>query len=236
MPDAFTTTQLSGLQEGLKALYNRVLSTNQLNLTHDEFYTLFVDPDVRYILKRAPEVGNCNYMTSVCACPWNVQVAATLAFNLLQTAGMAHSPLAPRNPELQPNAPSDLVTRVDDWVARRVQIGTDFSRANVVLEHLDTQCSSGSQVRYAWPSVVALARMNEATHKLAEQLAPFRQPRTIPPLTYEFRQALRKASATVSGALLLEDDIPQVPTEVTVVEVKGMAKVDEPGIGSFMPW
>lgn len=233
---AFSDTQLQNLLEGLKSLHSRVQSTNQLSLTRDEFYNLFVDADVRYILENAPKVGADRSMVSTCTCQWDLLVPAELTLNLLQRPDERYSPLAPKYPGRKDSAPSHLVTRVSDWVVRRVEIGTDFARAGIVLRLLDGQCTTTSQVRYAWPSVVALAKMNEATQKLAEQLAPFRQPRTIPPLNHEFRQALRKASATVAGALLLEEDIPAVPTEVTILGINGLVQVEEPGLPAFVPW
>ena len=226
----FNSKELTAMEEALGGLFRRLVDILHPQFTREEFFLLFVPEADREVLRRAAEVGVDNNMLNTCYAHWDFPGQLTITLN---KAGDNQSRLAPRYPRLQNDAPAELVQKMKAWVDMRVEIGTDFARANSVLHHLSDICETSTQLRYAWPSVVALARMHEATSKLAAEITQFRQPRTAPSISYELRGAIRKASATVASALLVSEDTPIVTPEVTIKPSHPL--VVEPPL-RFTPW
>jgi hypothetical protein len=224
----FNAAVMDAFNGATKVLFNRVISYNQPPFTQEDILTLLVPESDRDVLRRAPIVGADNYMTNTCGPQWRTIYLEIELRHLPNTA----RPLAPRSPILQEDAPQELINRMDEWVHRRRAIGLEFARVDQVVKHLNGVCKLPSQVRYAWPSIVALASMNEFTQQIGRNLTTFKRPRSLPPI-HDIRESLQKASATVSSALLLADD-RDYTSEVTIKPFGG-GHHQEPPL-SFMPW
>lgn len=225
----FDSKTMGVFTEAITALFNRVLSYNPPPLTHENILTMFVPEGDRDVLKRAHIVGADNYLKN----SFEVQWAGYCLHIEMNSHGVDHRRgLAPRNPYMQDDAPPELINSLEAWVKRRVAIGTDFSRVNVVLHSLNEICTQPTQMRYAWPSIVALAGMSNVTRKIGNTMDRFKQPRTIP-RTQDLRHPLQMASATVASALLLE--VPSPCAHEVTIHPSRMPPIVEPPL-SFIPW
>ncbi len=72
--------------------------------------------------------------------------------------------------------------RLEDWVIGRVEQNFEISRADLLLNYLNNNCETPSQIRYLWPSILALCSLDKANEKLVEfgdKLRELKSPRAL---------------------------------------------------------
>lgn len=212
------------IDKTIEALRDRMIAHLRPNLTYEDFLRLFVAPDEREICRLAPTVCNL-YQTRSAAVP-NALGLPLLSLHMDDSKGTS-APLIPKNLAIQDDAPSELVARITPWVIERLSIGTDFGLVKVVLARLDHECTGGpSQLRYMWPSILSLCSLDENLTPFADAIRGLRQPKSIPSLPPEWRDACRQSAATIAAALLLPTTAP--PASMLVVDPHHLGRVIVP--------
>jgi hypothetical protein len=97
---------------------------------------------------------------------------------------------------------------------------------------MNEQCKTPVQVRYLWPSVLALAK--HANLENAAKIEDYKEPSNIPSLPPGLRAALTKTAGTISTALLLDDPVNEEYSGRVVVSCSSARKVEEPDLGEFI--
>lgn len=230
---------MSTLHGAIRTLRQRAESLHNLGFTHDEFLELFAPPEHWDVLKLASEYSNLN---ATGGAHWAMFYHA--AFDGFSEASLAfavnlvgeRAPLRPRNTTVLHNNP-ELVARLVAWVNARVEVGYEFARAERLLDWLNDHCESLKQVRYLWPSLVALCALNDDTKDLADRLRDNRPPRALPSIPAEIRDACRSTAKAITLASLIHtDDVGGFTAPVIV----GISRVDamrrEEHLGTYQPF
>jgi hypothetical protein len=216
---AFKEKQLSALIKQITTLQHRMHATNELNLTHDNFLELLVPPEDHYVMKRAPIISYV--YCSECAYAWPLPLCRTRF-----TLRGANRPAVPSIPALQPTACPKLVEYVTQWLERHIEINTDFGRARLVLALLNDHCTNPTQVKFFWPSIMALCGQVDELNTL---FAEARRPNHIPSLPVGLRQACQRSATTIALAQLLPELTKGVEPPVTITVVNSRI-IEENGL------
>lgn len=237
-PSAFPEYKFAELDTAVTTLFQRMVATNpQPVLTSAELVSLFAPLEHRDMLRETPRISSSvsyRYREELKVKLGNLGL---VEFELINRDDGDGSALMPKNPAVQPDADPEKIAQITQWVTWRRDVGYQFGRVKGLLNRLDSYCKSPRQVRYVWPSVLALARMSseDAMKDLANELEDFREPRNMPPISAEMREVCRKASTTVAGALLLEER-PQAYHNPDV-NIDALApKIEEPWLGEIHPY
>lgn len=209
---AFSDNQVCSLEYSITKLRERMLRGNTLVMTHDEFLGLFASVEDREILKLAPKIADISTSTSCffgefrhkAVADLTGEPLAELRFDLNE-AGGSPVPLRPRNQVVINDADPEVVARITSWVTERITIGYQWSKVRAVLYYLNKHCPSKNQVRFFWPTIIAIASSsyNEDIKDLADRMRELKTIRQVPSLPKEVKDAIRETAGTVACATLL---------------------------------
>ncbi|MGZ3672899.1 MAG: hypothetical protein ACXVCO_01195 [Ktedonobacterales bacterium] len=205
----------NGWSRGVEKLFERRLQHCRFTGTHQDYLDLFVRPEHHKAwmdvssMAQAPRDRNTMF---------NVEGKTGGKITLIvELSGSSWKPLAPNNPHIVNTAPPELVQSVTSWVTERWELGLEFGRIKKVISMLNTQVTSPGHVRYLFPSIVPVLSA------AGLDTDAFSTPRVndCPPVSFELRQAIPIASATVAGAMLLDElpDPGDAPFELSFPEV-----------------
>jgi hypothetical protein len=225
---AFSYTQMQYLQGALKELAMRMHNlVPQPDIRPTVMSDMLARPEHRDMLKRTPKVAaiNAYYSSPTIDVIWPSDPPVKLT--VCTSSGDV---FLPKKPSLQKDADPEAVEQITHWVNHTVSTGRDFGRAAFVLSELNNLCSTKTQMRYLFPSVVPLCRMNEEMAKVALAIGPFRVPKNLPPVPFGLREAAKLAAATVTAAMLLEPAKAEKSKSITLCPIP---PTWEEGCGKF---
>jgi hypothetical protein len=229
---AFRETAMHFLYDAINSLHERMQQTNVLEFSHQDLLDMFVTRGDHETLLRIRHLTTETFANSHFKYYWRSGEGpgsfVELTFYMHDTDDKKH-PAVPKHRDWMAANP-EAVARVDAWLKQRWQLGVDYSRITRVLEVLNEICSSPQQVKFLWPSIVPLCKMNTSTRALASIMESARTPATIPTLSPELRQACRKTAGAIAVANLLGEP-PDVTPEVTIT-CAGIS-VTEEGLGTW---
>jgi hypothetical protein len=227
---AFKDTAVRHISEAILSLYVRMQHTNALELSHQDLLDLFVPKCDHDVLLRIRHISSETFLDRNLQVNWCVpERPKGLTFLMHNTADKKH-PAAPKKLNWFGSEHKAIVTRIDSWLERRLALGVDYSRIQQVFGILNERCSSPQQVKFLWPSIVSLCKMNDATREIAYGMEAARTPASIPTLSPELRSACRKTAGAIAVANLL-GELPDVTPEVTIT-CDGVS-VTEEGLGTW---
>jgi len=196
------------LHNALNEVKARLNNLHQISFTHEEYLAMFAPEDDHRILKEASKVAHVgsgggqfgmDFKSHRFAAFGSNEVG--LNFTIHEIEGWA--PLMHRNTKILRDAPVHLVARLEDWVLASVEHNFEVSRASSLLSFLDENCETPRQVRYLWPSILALCAMNESTMEFGDKLRPLKVPRALPAMDDYVKAAFKRTAGIIAGASLL---------------------------------
>ena len=212
MADAFNASIINSLQHTIRQLYLRRMRVGKLSLTSEEYIHTFVPSPAREIFRDiAPWEINARRSSA-----WNLPLAEGRINATLQINQGKHALPLPLYPDIQADAPNEVVQRIMDWAMKGGDASREFGRVNAVLEKLNTSYSRVT-MRYYWPTILALLSESNSTKQLVPELQDLRAPANPKPLPHGLLQACRQTAETISSVRLLPPDTSEEdPGEVSI--------------------
>lgn len=227
---AFKHNLSSQIEGNIFAMFYRLKKVSSKTITHNNFIDLFVPVEHRAMYKTvavAAETGSGR----VAKHKWGDLV---LGFTLNQIPG-AYPPPIPRGTTLQPDAPEELVRGITAWSLNGGDASGDFGRVMRLFGVLNEELTR-SQMRFVWPSIIALCRDDSGRVSIFEtgnELQELKAPAIPPVLPHGLLLACRKTAGTITMAGLIPKDAPDPEVgEVTVAALDG-GHYDERDLGDF---
>jgi hypothetical protein len=226
------------IDQTIHGLGQKWSSFHNIGFSHDEFLELFVSREHADMLKTVADiahVGNspggwlhAEFAHSRLTAALGVE-KANLMFGVNPVKDYA--PLLPRNNVVLESAPPEVLDRLADWVIERAEIGFNISRARLVYNWLNTKCKTANEMRFLWPSIVALCSLDERTQEYGAKLRDVKPPKAVAFLPPEVKEGCRKAAGTIASAMLLGEPPPfKAPVTVTLAGVGGTRREGALGI------
>jgi hypothetical protein len=229
---AFPSHAIHRLQENVKLLHERRKKAGRMVLTHDEYVQLFVPPESREHFRAIAYLMPKTFSSD--KFEWS-RDSEKLEMRMIRNGEDPGRPIPPPMAEyrIQPDAPADLVARVNEWLDRGGNISRDYGRVAALLGNLNAICSRQA-MRYYWPTIISICAQNADTKDYAEELHALKTPAAPKPLPHGLLAACRATAETVNTTLLIPADAPDPGysgADVTLtVAHQGYT---EPGLGTF---
>lgn len=214
------------LEASLTALSSKWCDFHNVGLSHDEFLALFAPPEHHKMLKEAAEIAQVDSNGGYHNVAFSHERFKTafgsetvhLCFHLRPQNGLA--PLMPRNTVILSTAFPETLERLADWVIERVKINTSINRAKAVLSWLANNCSTANEVRFLWPTLIAVASLHDDTKDFGHKLREVRAPKSLPAIPFEVKAGLKASAGAVASAMLLGNPEPfSAPVTVSINRV-----------------
>jgi len=215
------------LVDATTIVFRRLEEAVALSLSYDEYLSLFLDDDKKYVLMEASKlVVRSPGVSSMFHVPrqlvHNISALSDVAMSRLTLSVFVKSPpsvsyLVP-NGTIRHDAPSELVSRVVNWASKSVELGISINRIRALLWYLDRECDNGAQIRFLWPSILALCAFYEGTKELGDRLRVLKPPRSLPSLPQEVKLNCRLTAQTIAAAQLMPEPEVQNISDHTLVK------------------
>ena len=210
MANAFGNQIMEKLHSNVRVLYNRRKKIGRLTLTNEEYLQTFVPREARDLFRDiTPLIAVERFGHKF---ELRTQGGNNPALNASIYMDLAHPMPAPRNLEIQPDAPTEVVERINQWFVHGGDVSRDFGRVTKVLTLLNENFSRVA-IRYYWPTILALCSENPQTKHLVQEMQEMRQPVKLKPLPPGLPIACRFAAETISTARLIPADVENTPDE-----------------------
>jgi hypothetical protein len=207
MPNAFSNTIIGHMQGNIRTLYHRRKKVGRIHLTHEEYLQTFVPAEVRDAFWEAR-------LHSYHACRshrWTLHLSSDQKIEATLELHEPHATKAPpmvQMPQIQGDAPQEIVDRIHEWAARGGDASREFGRVMKVLEILNAGFSRVA-IRYYWPTILAICSESTHTKDIVQELQDMRQPARLKPLPPGLSTACRLTAETISTARLIPADIEE---------------------------
>ena len=197
---AFNGEIVNKIANNIHALFQRRSRVGGLHLTNEEFIQTFVPTEARDVFR---------YITPL------LSNGSARKFQLATSAGElavyaiprgTPSPPVPRIMVIQPDAPQELVERINYWITHGGDVSREFGRVTKVFTELNAQCSRVA-MRYYWPTILALCSESDATKGIVKELQELRTPNKLHSLPLGLMKACRLTADTIATARLLPADV-----------------------------
>jgi hypothetical protein len=208
------------LDRAIDTLRERMKRLNRVQFTHDEFLALFAPKEHWDILKTAADVADITAAGGLHVSEYtNGSPVGEMTISFVVSAAAA--PLMPRNKSVLPHAPKELIDRLDAWVAVEIEIGYGFARAKALLSWLEANCTTKDQMRFLWPSLLALCSLRPYLADLGDRIQEFKPQRSLPEMPMEVRAACKSTSGIIASAMMLpaEEEPYNFPVEALLASV-----------------
>jgi hypothetical protein len=228
---AFNQSVHATLQQNIRELWGRRLRIGRLNLSHDEYINTFVPVEARELF-----CGVSRYVMSKPAwhdLNWPAADGTRLKLNLL----LDSKPGRPAPPYMhehvvQPDAPQEVVDRINSWLKTGGDAHRDFARVGKLLEKLNETCSKNT-IRYYWPTIIPICAASTHTKVYAEELQALKPPKNPTPLPRGLQQACRLTAETITTVGLIPTDVPNQDFGECSIQVQAGQRYEEPDLGKF---
>jgi hypothetical protein len=224
---AFSLAIMQQLQSNIRRLLYQRQKLAGLQLSNDEFVDTFVQAPHRQMFK---DIAPLLVTSTSRKLSWATGGAGTV--QLYATAG-GEAPLPmPKHIDVQPDAPHEIVERIDSWIANGGDVSRDFGRVLTTLYYLNQSCSR-SAMRYYWPTIMAICSVDPATQAIGNELQELRTLANPAPLPHGVIAACRKTAETVATAKLIPLECEYPANTGVMLGVQQGMQYTEPGIGRF---
>jgi len=223
--EAINYSALHGMRQVVKHLAEQMAKLHPLVLTHDEMLHLCAPAEHHHILKEAAEVaiiGNFGAGQMVLEIPTVSFSRLDVSFVMVDVDGK-RAPLMPRFPMWQNTSEGhEAREKVHKWIAWKAEVGREFGIVNHALSVLAAKCSTAKEVRFQFPSILALCMpigngYDECLKEFHDSVLDFEAPRHTPALTATERKLIREAAGYVSAVSLLPSEVIADKTQYEVV-------------------
>ncbi|WP_454627691.1 hypothetical protein [Bradyrhizobium cenepequi] len=227
---AFKPMVVEQINKNIGLMFSRLKKVSTKTISHDDFINLFVPRDHRDAFREMAILADTGYGRSA-RYKWG---EFNLRFSLNDRPGKYPPPI-PRRLIVQEDAPEDLIYAITEWSRNGGDASGDFGRVRKLFEVLNDKLSK-SEMRFVWPSILAICGADE-TNVVAKQAAAdlqqVRTPAGVVSLPPGLRAACRKTADTIAMVGLIPHDV-QYPEqgEVTIEAVNG-SHYSEPDLGGF---
>lgn len=222
---AFNYEKANQINSNIHTLFWRLKMVSKMTISHEEFLQLFVPAEDRDMYRSIAVRANVG--GSVTRFQWG---DTHLRLRLNHQTG-AFPPPVPRDMSLQGDAPEELLNRIRTWMVSGGDASRDFGRVRAVFTKLNETLSK-AQVRFVWPTIMALCNVNDVLAPLALEMQDLKASGGAP-LPRGLLLACRKTAATISMTCLIPADIAErEPGEVTIEAADGGGYTED-GLGDF---
>ena len=212
---------LTGMRNAITTMARRMANIHPLILSHDEVLNLIAPPEHHKILREAAEVA----MIERSDADFQIKVP-TVTHGIVDVEMCLHTvddkiaPLRPRFPSYYATPETESVRKkIHEWINWRMEIGREYGIVRFALDTLAAKCRTAEEVRFQFPSVLALCAPSDTEYdaylqEFHDKVRDFVTPRNSPALTVTERKAIRAAAGYVSAASMLPDEVKNLD-EVT---------------------
>lgn len=216
-----------------RTLFNRVTSFFECSLTHTEVEEMVVRPEHLALLREANQIVNPDNKTMF----HNVAVGIPMAS--VETPVRVHlnskngfSFLLPSYADTRPAfvpSPSETLSRIQKWLAHRIEVGIEWGRVEDVFDYLNNVCETPQQMRFYFPGLVTLMvnSGDDPTIKLGNKLRTARTPTNFISLNREQKEYIGLANTALATAQLFLNNTPP-PTPACRVQAWSVDEVECP--------
>jgi hypothetical protein len=229
---AFSYSTLNQLHQNIRALWYRRQRVGKLYLTHEEYIDTFVPLEAReHFTAIARHVQSRPQWHDLY---WPTADGSRLKLNVLLESKVAR-PAPPYMHEhvVQPDAPQEVVDRINSWLTTGGDANRDFARVAMLLNKFNESCSRNT-IRYYWPTIIPICAEHQDTKRFAEELAALKPPKNPAPLPRGLQQACRLTAETITTTLLIPTDVNDQGWGETTIQVATGQKYNEPDLGDFI--
>jgi|SRR5579859_1592191 len=232
---AFKENIFPTIQSKLATLRDRMTDHNIPDITAEDMLRLVCDDRTYDIINTAQDVIHVNWCGSSMTLLWTAPkvgvfpITVTLLGNKRLPAPKHPYPIRERQPE--------VAAKIDDWLVRQYNIKRGYSRAFKIFEMLNNACDSPEQIKYVWPSALALTRFAYDTcddtkkcarlETMVNRMESFKTLKTAPSLPKVIWQPMRDAATWIASALIMDDKTTQAPASWVSL---GMLSINDPYI------
>jgi hypothetical protein len=200
------------LRGSIRVLLNRVLHYKKSPLTHADLMEMFVDPDDVEAVKKAGKLfshargGGFGHNF--------VEPGTDNSCRLWISSVDTKSKKAFMHPDYMGerffgNRDGEAMQRLNEWITWRLDASRQFGRVAAVLNRLNEICDDATQVRFVFPTLVALAGSNEGLQDFADKIRDHKAPKRLPAIHPGLREWVASSEVTVTKALLLPNPASQ---------------------------
>ena len=222
---------LMGMRTNIGIMAGRMARIRPLNLTHDDVLDLVAPLEHHEILREAAKIAMIEQKIN----PFGITVP-TVAHGIIglticmNTVDDKVAPLRPRHPSYYTTPITDSTrAKIHTWINWRMEVGREYGIVRFALDTLAAKCRTPEEVRFQFPSVLALCAphnngYDEHLQKFHDEVRDFVTPRNSPALTTVERKAIRAAAGYVSAASMLPDEVKNIDglTPEVTVEIADM--------------
>lgn len=229
---AFSQSTLNQLHQNIRALWFRRQRIDKMHLTHEDYINAFVPIEARehfaavaHYVQSRPAWHDLNWHT-----PDGQKIKLSL---LLDSKAGRPAPPYMHQHVLQPDAPGELIGRINNWLVTGGNSSRDFARVGVLLNKLSDSCSRNT-IRYYWPTIIPICAEHQDTKRYAEELAALKPPKNPDPLPRGLQLACRLTAETITTTLLIPTDAQDQGWGEASIQVAFGQRYNEPDIGPFL--
>ena len=239
--EAIDYTTLHAMRRNVMALANKTAAIHPIHLTHDDVLHLTAPEEHHDILRRAASVARVRSYGEFFQIAVPTVKYGILAINLAMVdTDDVFAPLQSRFPSYIVATPQGEVARdkLHKWIEWKAEVGREFGIVYHALSVLAAKCSRAEEVRFLFPSILALCAPQgdegENAHLKAfhERVQDFVAPRYFPALSQPEKMLIREAAGYLSAASILPSKVTsdeESKSEVSVV-IGDMPNFDYHGI------
>lgn len=219
---------LSGMRTAVAIMASKMAQIKPLILTHEEVLDVIAPKEHHAILREAATIAavdsdNEEFGVNV---PHDMGEKGLIGLTMcMHDVGDKTAPLRPRHPSYL-RTPETVETRlkIHNWIDWRLEIGREFGVVQYALNILAAKCTKAEEVRFLFPSVLALCSPQDNGYDMDlqafhDKVRDFIAPRHLPSLTPSERKAIREAAGYISAASMLPKEVTdngECPLEVTI--------------------
>jgi hypothetical protein len=218
------------LCENIQALHERRKTVGRLTMTHDEYMATFVPSELRAAFRTVtPHAEVASMMNGI---RWHEPDGTVTKCYITRDTHDRRAPPPMRDHFVQPDAPIEVIERVNHWLARGGNTSRDFGRVLALLCKFDDNYTR-REIRFYWPSILTLLGMHKETKQLAEELHSVRTPPSLKPLPPGLHRACRLTAETIATATLIPEDAQAAALGEVNMFAENWEKYEEPDLGEF---
>ena len=235
--EAIDSYTLQGMRFNIGLMAARMAAIRPLHLTHQEVLDLVAPPEHHTILREAADVAAISNEHDA----FSVSVPTTkfgiigVSF-LMRTIDDIVAPLRPRHPQYFTTPVSEGTrTKLHAWIDWRMEVGREFGIVNYALSVLAAKCTTPQEVRFLFPSVLALCApagvgYDNELQEYHDKVRDFITPRHTPLLNSTERKIIREAAGYVSAASVLPREVPDDTQNTVTVSIDNMPNFNYDGL------
>ena len=208
MDEAFGPYRFGQITGAIASEWRKAREYTRVDVTSDDFLSLYVRPSDRATLVYAAEVAGFsntpNFMSK-----WKLADGTRMGFHALNIKGTPFVvPKYITDGVIQPDVDEHVFQKVSTFFERQADNDRVFGMMWNAFYDLNKVCTNPQQVRFYFPGIVHLLKAtgDEACSKQAEKLKEVKVPRGLPAIPLELREFCKQATRKLSLLKLLSEN------------------------------